>query len=76
MITRSRINFLAFAVIVGSGAMLSAAKPAAAAEFTPCDKMIKMINAEGDQCTSAGGTNSWSGACGSEGYTLTSSCTL
>ncbi len=76
MTTRSRINLLAFAVIVAGGAMLSAAKPAAAAGFTPCDKFFKSLAAESDECTKAGGTYSWSGGCGSEGYTLNSSCTL
>jgi len=78
MNTRTRINLLASAVIVAGGAMLAAAQPAAAATtaFTPCEKFTKTIMAESDQCTKMGGTYSWSGGCGSEGYTIESSCTL
>lgn len=75
MTTRSRINLLAFTVIVAGGGMLSAAKPASAAAFTPCDKFRKQIAEQSAECTGAGGTYMWSGSCGSEGYTLNSSCT-
>lgn len=76
MTTRSRINLLAFAVIVAGGAMLSTAKPAAAAAFTPCEKFLKNLAAESSECNNAGGTYTWSGGCGSEGYTLNGSCTF
>ena len=76
---RSKINILAFAAIAAGVAMLSTAKPAAAAAFDGCDRLIRymlmIVPAQEPSCAAQGGSYSYSATCNLEGYTFESSYT-
>ena len=72
---RFGINLLAAAVIAVGGFALTGATPATAAVFGGCEDMRAALQEDVNQCAGMGGTSlSYSGSCGSEGYTLSTTC--
>ena len=70
-----RINILAAAVIALGGLSLAGAQPAEAADLGPCDDFRTARMAALMECAESGGTAfQSSGSCGSEGYTLNTTC--
>lgn len=75
---RMGINLLAAGVIAVGGLALAGVTPAQAAiAFGGCEDMEAAIDENAQECWDLGGTRmTYSGSCGSNGYTLETNCYL